>query len=745
MVLGRTLLRFFLLPLAAVIVAALIGITLIAEGVGGRLQGRETVSPQPRPSTEIQTHSLSAVQKPEIAKTESQSQILFGDLHVHTTFSADAFAFSLPIFQGEGAHPPADACDFARFCSALDFWSINDHAESITPRQWEETLESIRECNEVSDPLNPDTVAFLGWEWTQSAPPNASGEKIHYGHKNIILRDTEQDQVPTRPIGAGAGGLFQQPLPSAVWALARFGISARDLDQLQPYLDFNRFLREARSLKPCPEGVPVRDLPKDCLEGAETPEILFQKLDDWGFPSLVIPHGTSWGIHAPPDATLDQQLSRADHDPKRQRLFEVYSGHGNSEVYRKLIDINFDEEGERICAPPQNGYVPCCWQAGELIRERCEQNLTESECEERAKRTRQLAVETGNAYSVVSGTTPADWLECGQLPKGFLPAFDYRPNMSAQYGLSIVSEDGSTYRYGLIASSDNHSARAGSGYKEIPRSPMSDAYGLRDDWLDMLLTEGAKDPLPLETPQTIPGVATAFERGASFYYTGGLIAVHAGGRDRQSIWDALESRNVYGTSGDRILLHFNLLNSPEGSLPMGSEAETSEPPHFEVRALGAFEQHPGCPESVRDRLTPERLQKLCLGECYHPSDRRKKIERIEVVRIRKQLNANESIEDLIEDPWRTFQCVPNEAGCRVNFTDPEPDTERENVYYVRAIQEAEPTVNGSPVRCERDEHGACVRARNCAVSGPRFDPTDPCLANAQERAWSSPLFIRFND
>lgn len=52
-------------------------------------------------------------------------QILFGDLHVHTTISADAFVFSLPILQGEGAHPPADACDYARFCSGLDFWSIN--------------------------------------------------------------------------------------------------------------------------------------------------------------------------------------------------------------------------------------------------------------------------------------------------------------------------------------------------------------------------------------------------------------------------------------------------------------------------------------------------------------------------------------------------------------------------------------------------------------------------------------------
>jgi Protein of unknown function (DUF3604) len=114
-----------------------IAVALLAlAGCRGEHEGPGTSTPARPPAAQ----DLAACAASQTAAREqlgspapAPKQILFGDLHVHTTFSADAFVRSLPKLQGEGAHPPADACDFARFCSALDFWSINDHAEAISP------------------------------------------------------------------------------------------------------------------------------------------------------------------------------------------------------------------------------------------------------------------------------------------------------------------------------------------------------------------------------------------------------------------------------------------------------------------------------------------------------------------------------------------------------------------------------------------------------------------------------------
>ena len=94
--------------------------------------------------------------RPVDINEESVKQIFFGDLHVHTTFSQDAFLFSLPMLQGEGAHPPSDACNFARFCSSLDFFSITDHAEGMTKKMWEDSIQSIKNCDSISDGQNKE-------------------------------------------------------------------------------------------------------------------------------------------------------------------------------------------------------------------------------------------------------------------------------------------------------------------------------------------------------------------------------------------------------------------------------------------------------------------------------------------------------------------------------------------------------------------------------------------------------------
>jgi hypothetical protein len=676
-------------------------------------------------------------------------QILFGDLHVHTTFSADAFMMGMPILQGEGARPIADACDYARYCSGLDFWSINDHAESITPARWQETQDAIRQCNAIAgDPQNPDMVSFLGWEWTQIGQT----PETHYGHKNVVVRDIEADKVPRRPIHSGA--FAAQAMRQGIQIGQRLLLPLADFSNRDYYLNMFRFLEELRDTPICPDGVDTRELPDSCSEGAPTPEDLFAKLDQWGYPSMVIPHGTTWGIYTPPGSSWDKQLTRKQHDPDRQRLIEVFSGHGNSEEYRDFREVEFDAAGAASCPGPQGAYVPCCWQAGELIRERCGDASAET-CDARVDAAKSNYLAAGvRGRLTVPGATIDDWAGCGSCPDCFLPSFNYREKSSVQYIMALSnseqsSEDPMRFHFGFIASSDNHTARPGTGYKEYGRIPNTEARGARDEtWYDRV-NEG----IPTEkTPESVPFDAARsklqdfqmldFERQASFFLTGGLVAVHATGRNRDAIWDGLERRSVYGTSGERMLLWFDLLNAPDGAVSMGGTAKLAEAPRFRVRAAGALKQADGCDASASAGISTDRLQQLCGGECYNPTDERRAITRVEVVRIRPREGASESVADLVQDPWRTLPCTGDPAGCTVEFEDEEfLGANREVLYYVRAIQEPTPTVNADLERCiKRDANGRCLEVNPC-YGDYRTPKSDDCLAPSEERAWSSPIFV----
>ncbi len=705
------------LAVATLVVAAFaLWAWTVLSGIAGATRGAGRVEAVRLPEPLVAARAARREAAAQAIGAAEGKQILFGDLHAHTTFSSDAFLWSLPLLQGDGAHPPADACHFARFCSGLDFWSINDHAESLTPRRWKETVAAIRACNAAAgDPAEPDVVAFLGWEWTQvGATPDR-----HFGHKNVVLLSDDPAHVPARPIAAGGENL--RAIRETRLGLLGLAMPLVDFANRQAYYDLARFQTETSGAPLCG---PEPSLEEACVEVAETPAELFAGLDRWGGEALVIPHGTSWGATTPPGASWSAELRPGSPEPDRQALIEVYSGHGNSEEYRPWSPGS----AESGCPPPRDDYLPICWQAGEIIRGRCLEGGADAQaCDDRAAEARSLALAAGrNAVLTVPKPRAGEWRDAEQCRDCFLPAFAPRPGKSVQAALASRGAAGAAFRFGLIASSDNHSARPGSGYKEFGALGMTDARGLAPGPLRNLLAGGDEAPArSVAVGPEAPGVGIAnSERQASFWMTGGLVAVHAEGRSRDAIWRALERREVYGTSGPRILLWFDVRDGPDGEvLPMGSAAALDATPQFRVRAVGSAEPQPGCPPESHAALGVAEVERLCLGECHHPGDRRRPITRIEVVRIRRQQSPAEPLAPLIEDPWRVLPCPEREAGCEVRFDDASFGAEPgEWTYYVRAIEAPSPAVGGAGIGCAVGE--------------------SDCLGAVEERAWSSPLFLR---
>ena len=685
----------------------------------------------------------------------AEKQILFGDTHVHTTNSADAFMYSLPLMHGaRGAYPPAFACDYARFISQLDFYFLTDHAESFTPRQWQDSIRSVQQCNRLAgDPANPDLVAFVGWEWTQVG---ATAEQ-HYGHHNVLFKDDDPGLLPRRPIAAMGAGV------ATVAARSKNSRLPSSLGLVDPrhrnyYADYNRWIEEMAAVPACDPSVPSPSLPTDCFESVASPSELYRKLDEWGYDNIVIPHGTSWGFYTPPGASWRHPLREGD--PSRTGLIEIYSGHGSSEVHRDFVSRRRNPQGEWYCPQPQKNYLPACWQAGNIIRQRClDSGQSGTECEQRAIEARAnfVQLDTIHGFMTVPDSRADEWLDAGQARDVFLPAFNYRPRKSAQYGLALrdfqTSDTGRGYRWGFVASTDTHSARAGHGFKQRDRKLTTDANGISGAFWESinrstvsLPPAGARSLAPEDIDPVAAGLyASEFERTASFMTAGGVAAVHAETRTRDAIWSAMKRREVYGTSGHRILLWFDLLDESieAGRYPMGSEVHLAANPQFRVSAVGSFKQLPGCPEYIAESLDQRRLQKMGAGECYHPSDERYLIERIEIIKIRPQLNESESVAALIEDPWRVFDCKPSQAGCSVEFTDPDfTRGGREAVYYARVLEEASPTINAQNLRASFDQQGEVESTSPCRGDF-RTDVSDDCLADAQQRAWSSPIFVTY--
>ncbi|MGB0907489.1 MAG: DUF3604 domain-containing protein [Maricaulaceae bacterium] len=743
----------FLLALGLVVILTFVGWNVHSKRVSSGAAGSEREAGIPQ-APGVDAAIIIARRDADLAVSPpaKDKQILFGDLHVHSTYSTDAFLWALPLNHGKGVHPVADACDYARYCSAIDYWSITDHAEAGTPERWKRTKEAIRQCEAKSpDQSNPDLVSLVGFEWTQvGTVPDE-----HFGHKNVIFKGLEDDELPARTIASDsvATTVLRAGTDGMPAAVAFLNWEDRDV-----YYDFNTFLANTREIPDCDPNLPSSALPTDCYEKAKYPEELIARLEDQGLDPLIIPHGTSWGFYTPQGTTWDKQL-KARHKPEKFSLIEVYSGHGNSEEFRDYANIKEIVSGKvAACVPPNNGFTPPCWRAGEIIEERC---LAEGQgpevCVGLAEEARDAAANMSISYHMaVNGETPEDWLTSGQCEDCYLPPFSHRPGTSVQYGLAASNfddiaegDDPRRFNWGFIASSDNHRARAGTGYKEVARRLTTEAGGpitpeLRKMFLDDL--GEADSTVTRLTQEELLEIAsfqmTELERQSSFWQTGGLAAVHTDGRSREEIFDALERRETYATSGPRMLLWFDNIADDGAVAPMGATVDTSASGTFKVKAVGSFKQKPGCPDYAEKALGSERMETLCSGECYNPSDERNLITRIEIIRIRPQITEGEAIKNLIDDTFMVHDCEPDQSGCEFEFTDPEFGTAgRDMLYYARAIQEPRPTINGEPIKCERDGNGDCIKAEIC--HGDYRSGESDCLTMKDVRAWSSPIYLNY--
>ena len=181
------------------------------------------------------------------------------------------YVFNTKAVKGGGIVTPADACDFARYCSALDFWSVNDHAEGLTPRAWADTLKSIRECNDAAgDPMNPDVVSFVGWEWSNGERDDVPS---HYGAQEASsFEHGRRGRLRRGPLRLRQAMCWEK-VPSVLLGL--FSLT----DGVEAASDLGRFIRESNQTPACPQGVPANELPADCREVALTPRDLYRKLD----------------------------------------------------------------------------------------------------------------------------------------------------------------------------------------------------------------------------------------------------------------------------------------------------------------------------------------------------------------------------------------------------------------------------------------------------------------------------------
>lgn len=608
-------------------------------------------------------------------------QAFFGDLHVHTGYSNDAYSFG-------GRTSPDDAYTFAfggdikapladdaqartlRIDRPLDFAAVTDHAEFFGEAQL---------C------FDRNNSAYSG-DFCQAFRTGSGREpalliKIA---APFSLRDKETCGDDGERCGVAAEDIWRKTIASA----ERWNDSSDECVQttfvayeyssyrLGSNLHRNVIFRNAVVPKrPISYMDAIREwdlwriLKERCIDGSDRCDV------------LAIPHnsnisnGRMFAVDYPGAASTVEKAARARLRAQIEPLVEVMQHKGDSECRQGLSGVLGSED--ELC-----GF------------EKFENLAFESV--------------TGSSQPDDCYEGPlADWIP--HLGPNCLSKLSYVRHALIE-GLQQEAEIGvNPFKFGLMASTDTHNAIAG-GVAER-------------DFPGHL---GRADARAQERVQYDSGIV-----GNASNSPGGLIGVWATQNTRNSLFDAMQRKEVFGTSGPRIKPRFfagwgiapAMCDDPEmlnklyaqavpmgGDLPAASRAQKHGPTFvLSAQADIGSNERPGTP-----------LQRLQLIKGW----------------VDDEGQQRQAIYDVAGSPHNGASvdlgtCTLHGSGhvqlCKV-WQDPDFDPDRRAVYYLRAV-----------------ENPSCRYSRWQCLQLPKAQRPADCLqdekrAVIQERAWSSPIW-----
>ncbi|MBL9040703.1 MAG: DUF3604 domain-containing protein [Myxococcales bacterium] len=550
----------------------------------------------------------------------------FGDLHVHTGLSFDAYAFDVRVTPEEAyrfargqeiALPPLDGkgegTRRVRLGRALDFAAVTDHSEFL---------------GEVQTCITPSAKGY-GSATCQRYRQGGGSAISNLGFK-LALDDKQRFEDVCPPDGSGCTELL-----SATWQ--RLQAAAQGAYDKSSSCGFTSFVAYeysgAPGLSTLHRNVIFRSdrvpLPVTHYE-EPTPQGLWQALDGacrqarTGCDVLAIPHnsnesnGKMFRIEYPEGASLEEQKRLAQQRQSFEPVFEIYQHKGDSECRNGLSGV--------LGAPDEF----CGFE----------------------KTLRKNVADCGE------GTGTGGTARTGCLSRRDFVRFALLDGLREQQRIGV-----NPIQLGLIASTDTHNGSPG----YVEESIFMGHRGLDDDTPEKLLGSGGL---------TIGGME---------FSPGGLVGVWAEENSRPALFDGLKRRETFGTSGPRITVRFfggfdlppDLCSDPalvekgyQKGVPMGGTltAGSQSAPRFVVQAF----RDPG---DGRKPGTPLQVVQIIKGTLVAGSAQTKVFD---VAGNRK----NGATVDLA-----TCALVGDGADSLCGtFTDPEFDKSQPAFYYVRVLE-----------------------------------------------------------